>query len=217
MQGYLLATEQRLHPPLYPPLAKGGIVLAVIFLLSMSFAQSWSQATDSYFTVFTASTADALYLKEVFEILQSARQDIRKNPQLQLPEQVNLYIHPSLESFSAATGKAWYIALVADRTKASIHSQRLRVLLERQSLEQSLRHELFHLAQPDDWPRWLAEGSAMLFAAEPVTARPFDAISESELNELLLSAKSQDSLARAAATAYAWAKLYWQERDYDRR
>jgi hypothetical protein len=85
-------------------------------------------------------------------------------------------------------------------------------LLERNSLEKTLRHELFHLAQPADWPRWLAEGSAMIFAGETPGVEPLSNVSEGQLDVLLASVNSSEELARATATAYDWARDYWRAR-----
>jgi hypothetical protein len=175
-----------------------------LFLFSLSsFAQNWSAASDGFFTVQTVQSADALYLPEVFEMLQEAKKDLRaKN--LTLPEKVTVQIHPDLESFRTTTELPWYIISVADRETNTVHTQRLRILLERQTLEITLRHELFHLAQPEDWPRWRAEGEAMKFSGERPQAEPFENLSEEELNELLANPDSRETLRRAAATAYQW-------------
>jgi hypothetical protein len=176
------------------------------FYLSLSpliCAQDWSRASDAFFTVQTASSADAAYLPEVFEILQQARKDLRAQG-LTLPESVRVQIHPHLESFTTTTELPWYIISVADRETSTIHTQRLRILLERQTLELTLRHELFHLAQPEGWSRWRAEGEAMKFSGERPQAEPFENVSEEKLERLLAAPDSRETLQRAAATAYFW-------------
>lgn len=166
-------------------------------------AQGWTSARDDHFTVLTAAGEDARHLPRVFAVLQQARRDLREMG-LVLPAGVTVVIHPDLSSFQAATGAPWYVAAVANRREMRLEVQRLRVLLERRSLEPTLRHELFHLAQPDEWPRWLAEAHAMRFAGERPTAPPLPHITEDELNRLLAEAPSRELLARAAATAYLW-------------
>ncbi len=172
-------------------------------LFSFVSAQDWASASDGFFTVQTVSTADTTYLKEVFKILQEAKRDLRTEG-LTLPENVTLYIHPNLNSFTSKTELPWYIISLADRETSTIHTQRLRILLERQTLEITLRHEVFHLAQPDDWPRWRAEGKAMKFSGEKVQAEPFESVTQEELNKMLASPDSRETLQRAAATAYLW-------------
>jgi hypothetical protein len=176
------------------------------FLLSLSpfaLAQEWSSASDGFFNVQTAQGADETYLAEVFEILQEAKKDLCGEG-LTLPENVTVQIHPNLSSFTATTNVPWYVISLADRETATIHTQRLRILLERQTLDITLRHELFHLAQPDDWPRWRAEGEAMKFSGERVQGEPFENVSETELDSMLSNPDSRETLQRAAATAYMW-------------
>jgi hypothetical protein len=175
----------------------------LFFLFSFSLAQDWSSASDGFFTVQTTGVADATYLQEVFEILQEAKKDLRTEG-VTLPESVTVQIHPDLESFTTTTELPWYIISLADRETNTIHTQRLRILLERQTLDITLRHELFHLAQPDDWPRWRAEGEAMKFSGEKTQAEPFENVSEDELNNLLANPDSRETLQRATATAYLW-------------
>jgi hypothetical protein len=179
-------------------------LFSFLFLLSsFSLAQDWSTSSDGFFTVQTASSTDETYLPEVFKILQQAKKDLR-NEGLTLPENVTVQIHPDLESFTTTTDLPWYIISVADRETNIIHTQRLRILLERQTLDLTLRHELFHLAQPEDWPRWRAEGEAMKFSGERTQAEPFENVSEEMLNELLANPDSRETLQRATATAYFW-------------
>jgi hypothetical protein len=183
-----------------------GKILLFLFTFHLSlftFAQAWSTWSDGFFTVQTASSADATYLPEVFEILQEAKKDLRTE-NFTLSESVTVQIHPNLDSFITTTQLPWYIASVTNRETSTIHTQRLRVLLERQSLKVTLRHELFHLAQPSDWPRWKAEGEAMKFSGEHPQAEPFENVSEDELNNLLANPSSRETLQRAVATAYQW-------------
>jgi hypothetical protein len=177
--------------------------LLFLLALSIAFAQDWRSASDGRFTVLTASPEDTLYLPEVFAILQRAQRDLQRQG-LELPETIGVTIHPHLDSFLEATGVPWYVMATADRDRALVHGQRVRVLLERGSLEKTLRHELFHLAQPEDWPRWRAEGAAMIFAGEKPNAEPLEGINERELERILATAPSAELLAKAMATAYLW-------------
>ncbi len=179
----------------------------LLSLLGLTFAQSWQEATDGFFRVETASAADAERLEHVFDVLEQAAKDL-KDSGLPLPDAVTVRVHPTLESFQADTGLPWFVAALADRETNTLHTQRLRVLLERQSLETTLRHELFHLAQPADWPRWRAEGAAMRFAGEQPRAQPLPGLSDEQLDALLAAPPSADVLARAVATAYARVETY---------
>lgn len=119
-----------------------------------------------------ASSADRQLLPQVFEILQKARRDLTLAG-LNLPQTVTIVIHPDLKSYTSITKIPWFIIAVSNREKNRIDTQRLWILIDRGSLERTLRHELFHLAQPEGWARWKAEGAAMRFAGDkPTSAKP---------------------------------------------
>ena len=174
----------------------------LLSLLGFSCAQTWQEVGDGFFKVETASPVDAEKLEQVFTLLERAAHDL-EDLGLPLPDSVTVRVHPTLESFTGETGAPWYVAAVADRRTGALHTQRLRVLLERRSLEKTLRHELFHLAQPADWPRWRAEGTALHFAGERPQAQPLAGLSDAQLDTLLAAPGSPEVLARAVATAYA--------------
>ena len=174
----------------------------LVSVLGFTFAQTWQRATDGRFWVETASSADADGLERVFKVLEQAAGDLR-DLGLPLPDTVTVRVHPTLASFQADTGQPWFVAALADRKTGTLHTQRLRVLLERDSLEKTLRHEVFHLAQPADWSRWQAEGAALHFAGERPQAEPLPDLSDKQLDTLLAAPPSADVLARAVATAYA--------------
>ncbi|MDZ7704636.1 MAG: hypothetical protein U5L04_09175 [Trueperaceae bacterium] len=180
------------------------VVLPILLLLagSLSTANEPRVASDGHVTVITYSADDDADLPRLFAAVRQARRDLRRDWGWRLPGGVTIVVHPDLGSYSAATGMPWYVAGTADRAEQRIDLQRLRVLRERHSLEPTLRHELFHLAQPDNWPRWRAEGAAMLFAGETPQAAPFADISAAQLDDLLAAAPDREALARAAATAY---------------
>lgn len=182
-------------------------LLAMLMLMVSppALAQSWQKATDGRFVVETSSPTNRERLGEVFEVLRDAALELRQDRGWALPRTVTVRIYPTFMAYTDATRQPWYVAGTADRNTMTLHVQRLRVLLERGSLERTLRHELFHLAQPAQWPRWRAEGSAMRFAGEAPSARPFTKLNPDELDRRLAEAGSRTDLARAAATAWLWA------------
>ena len=173
-------------------------------VLTPALAQNWQTAQAPSFVVHYAGGADALHLPEVFRVMQKARQDLQSRG-LALPPTVRVVIHPNLASYTASTGLPWFVLAAAHRGQNQIDTQRLRVLLARGTLERTLRHELFHLAQPEGWPRWKAEGLAMRFALEQPLAKPLEGITEAELERLLANPPDPKTLGRAMATAYRWA------------
>jgi hypothetical protein len=193
------------NPTGYKPLAimKIAIQLILYGFMALAYAQEWQQHTDGFFVVETAAIADQEHLKDVFKIVQEAKKDLQRQP-LQLPDSVTIRIHPNLESYVNAVKLPWYIAAIANRETNLIQTQRLEVLILRNSLEKTLRHELFHLTQPEAWPRWKAEGMAMRFAGELPRAEPLVGITEERLEDLLANPPSREMLQRATATAYQW-------------
>lgn len=169
----------------------------------LALAQTWQAARAPGFVVQTASPEDARHLPEVFRVLQKARRDLIAAG-YQPPGLVRVVVHPNLKSYTASTRLPWFILAAANRNRNQIDSQRLRLLLERGMLEHTLRHELFHLAQPADWPRWKAEGMAMRFAGDKPRAKPLENIGEAELERLLINPPDQETLNRAMATAFLW-------------
>ncbi len=135
--------------------------------------------------------------------MEGARKDLfalKLNP----PERVTLVVHPTLEHFEKALDAPLFESARANRMLSRIDSQRFVALEEHGGLEQTLRHELFHLAQPANWPRWKAEGGAVRFSGERLTASPFSSISEEKLEGLLQNPPSKEMLARAMSTALQW-------------
>ncbi|GIW25973.1 hypothetical protein [Meiothermus sp.] len=179
------------------------LIAVWLVVLTPALAQNWQTAQAPGFVVRYVGRADALHLPDVFRVLQKARQDLQTMG-LSLPPIVRVVIHPNLKSYTASTRLPWFVLAAAHRSKNQIDSQRLRVLRERGTLERTLRHELFHLAQPEGWPRWKAEGMAMRFAGEQPVARPLEAITEAELERLLTNPPDRETLRRAMATAYRW-------------
>jgi len=179
------------------------LLVVLLALLGLALAQTWKTAHAPGFVVQVAAKADEKHLREVFAVLQKARRDL-KAAGYPLPPQVRVVIHPDLNSYTRATRLPWFVLAATNRPKHRIDTQRLRVVLERGGLERTLRHELFHLAQPEGWPRWKAEGLAMRFAGEEPKARPLEHIGEAELERLLAHPPDQATLNRAMATAFLW-------------
>jgi hypothetical protein len=148
----------------------------------------------------TTASADEQRLTEVFKLLEQAYADLLRMG-YQPPARVKLVVHPELKSFLGSTQLPWFVLAVADQKQSRIDMQRLNIVAEK-GLEETLRHELFHLAQPQAWPRWKAEGMAMRFAGQRPRAKPLDGLSDARLDHLLANPPSQAMLSRAMATAF---------------
>lgn len=193
----------------------------VIFVgFSLVDAQDWNQVSDGHFEILTMARADEVHLPEVFAILRDAKKDLRLTWGLVLPQDIQIYIHPTLSSYSEVTELPWSVAAIANREELQIDMQRIQVLLERNSLEKTLRHELYHLAQEEDLERWQAEGRAMIFAGELPMADTYEGIESEVLNQKLEGFVDSEGLARAnflkaTATAYQWAQRELASKEQD--
>ena len=177
--------------------------LPVLYLLLSNSSAAPQTATSAHFRIQTFSSADANYLPRAFKALEKARKDLLAL-ELNPPQGVTVIVHPTLERFQKSLKAPMFEAARANRNLARIETQRFRALEEHGGLEQTLRHELFHLAQPANWPRWKAEGSAVRFSGERLNGVPFENISENKLEALLKNPPSRAVLARAMATALEW-------------
>lgn len=142
-------------------------------------------------------------LPQVRGYLQQARRDLVARG-WELPDRVTVQVHPDLASFVRQTRAPWFVLAVANRAQARLDLQRLKVVARSGGLEATLRHELFHLAQPTSWPRWRAEGEAMRFAGQKSQVPPLNALAPAQLDQLLAQPKAPGQLARAMSTAYRW-------------
>lgn len=182
------------------------IALACAFALSTSAhagTSHWQVHDVAGVTVHHASVPGSR-LASLSNVLFMAVADLGARSELALCDGPELFIHPDLDSFVTATGLAWYHLAVADRAVCRIDMQRLPVVDRHGGVDRSLRHELFHLAQPAGWERWRAEGEAQRFAGELPDLQPLAGISPQQLDALLGSAPDQLTLGRAMATAFQW-------------
>ena len=140
-------------------------------------------------------------------LLRRAVSDLQSVASLSSCPAVSLFVHPDLASYQAAARAKWFQVAIADRQACRLDTQRLAVVAQHGGVEQTLRHELHHLAQPDGWERWRAEGEAQRFAGERPSARPFNGLSPQELEALLAAPATQEVQLRAMATAYQWVML----------
>lgn len=178
------------------------ISVPLLFLQPPSSAQ-FQTAVSAHFRIQTFSSADVKYLPRAFKALEKARKDLIAL-KLNLPGRVTVIVHPTLEQFQKTLDAPLYEAARANRKLAQIDTQRFVALEEHGGLELTLRHEIFHLAQPEGWPRWKAEGGAVRFSRERLSASPMTNISEEKLEKLLANPPSREVLARAMATAAQW-------------
>jgi hypothetical protein len=178
---------------------------AIIFaLLLIGTSQAQNISKSLHFEVETRSSADQNRLPAVFKALETAYKDL-KSRGLNPPSKVKIVIYPNLPEY-LKTGAPFFELARANRAQNRISTQRIAALETHGGLEVTLRHELFHLAQPANWPRWKAEGSAFVFSGASSNVQPLQGLNESQLEGILSSPASQEMLNRAVATAVLWVK-----------
>ena len=131
-------------------------------VVALSLGVSAQSVTRAGLTVIYRDPADRAQLARVFQVWEWAGQDLKARG-LTLPP-TTLTAARNASDFATLTGYPAHIAAVT--LKGKIYTQRLAALQSKNLLPYTLRHEVFHLAQPPDLPRWLAEGLARMFSGE---------------------------------------------------
>jgi hypothetical protein len=165
----------------------------LLLVTSIAFAAPL-EFKSGLLTVTIHDSRDEAQLATVFTAFAKARVDLAE---------IGLEVKPvRLEAFSSAnelarvTGEPAFVA--ASTRDQTIRTQRLGALKTRGLLEFTIRHEVFHTAQPLSLPRWLAEGLARRFSGEDArdSSQPsgLESVSNSKLDELLLARDSRTAL-----------------------
>jgi hypothetical protein len=145
-------------------------------------------------TVTLHDSRDQAQLSTVFKAFKKARADLTEIGLEVKP--VKLEAFSSANAFARATGEPAFVA--ASTRDQTIRTQRLGALKTRGLLEFTVRHEVFHTAQPASLPRWLAEGLARHFSGEAArdsrAATGLEAITNGQLDGLLLARGSKTTL-----------------------
>lgn len=136
---------------------------ALLLLLALGSALAAPQTvTSGGLSVTYRDPGDRAELGRVFAVWRQAGNDLRAAG-LTLPP-ARLEAASSAADFASRTGGAANLAALA--LGGTLHTQRLASLAGKGLLTFTLRHEAFHLAQPPEAPRWLAEGLARIFSGE---------------------------------------------------
>jgi hypothetical protein len=145
-------------------------------------------------TVKIQDSRDEAQLGNVFRNFKKAQADLAEIGLEVKP--VKLEAFSSADEFARATGEPSFVA--ASTQGQTIRTQRLGALKTRGLLEFTIRHEVFHTAQPTSLPRWLAEGLARHFSGEDArdSSQPsgLESVSNAQLDDLLLARGSRNAL-----------------------
>ena len=180
--------------------------LLTLLLLSGAMTascQEWQSARLAGVTVRHAGLQQH-ELDSLRRLLGGVVNDLAGQPGLDLCDGPVLTVHPDLDSYLGSTGAAWFQLAMADRAACRVDVQRLPILEDHGGVEATLRHEMFHLAQPAGMSRWRAEGEAQRFAGERPSAPVLPGVTPGVLDRLLFRPPSQTVQLRAMATALAW-------------
>ena len=183
--------------------------LLCLLSLCLGNAQAQLEVQHLNFSI-SLPTQHRDYLPLIQHTLSQASHELAQEWHLPLEHTVHLIFHENLNSYQAASGQAYFIAASSFPLEATIHFQRIPILSERRLLVSSIRHELFHMAQPPNWQRWLAEGSAVMFSGEGIVAQSNQTLSRAELNQRLTTAQSLEELEWLMGVARAYAEAYHQ-------
>lgn len=165
-------------------------------------------------TVRVAAPGDRVYVRDVTAAWTTARSDLDALG-LALPP-VTIRAAKDANDFARTTGEAWFVAAV---TKGPVvHTQRLGALDAKGTLTVTIRHELFHAAQPSTLPRWLAEGLARTFSGEsrgdPAAKTGLESVSNDALDRLLAERRDERTLKAAYVEATRRAARQVHERGW---
>lgn len=153
----------------------------------------------------------------VLALAERASVTVTQRTNWPLPAHVEIRIYPDLDSFRNATGEPGWVAAATEGRR--IQLQPASVLRSRNALEQTVRHELFHVAVESraapGLPVWFREGIVAFLAgaaaAGPGAASPADA----GLRETTDEARARRAYLEAERAAAALVKRYGEARVLD--
>jgi SpoIID/LytB domain protein len=147
--------------------------------------------SSEHFQIRYSASVERKEIESVLRTLEAAGKDMCRRLTLgsmNLPgaPTVDVTVHVSTESFTAATGQPWFAAGATRGLR--IQLQPISVLRRRRILASTLRHEYAHAVVDTIGqgraPRWLAEGLAIHFADEAAMLRRFESKNRLPLDEL---------------------------------
>jgi len=116
------------------------------------------------------------------DLVIASRDRLSRELGVPAPKQLALRFHPTVESYTRATGQTWFTA--GATVNGEMHFVPLTVLRERGTLERTVRHEIIHvLTEPmlAGRPLWVREGVASFYSGERGTDAKGSCPSDDEL------------------------------------
>lgn len=135
-------------------------------------------------------------------LLRRSRDDIARAAGVPSPQVLRVTVHPTVESFTRATGQPWYVAGASGAD--GIDLLPLTALRKAGRLDRVVRHEVAHAVIDSTLagrPLWVREGAASYFAAPAQSGVTREAAcpTDAELRRPVSPASQQDAYARAEA------------------
>jgi stage II sporulation protein D len=142
----------------------------------------------------------------LISMIRASRDDIAAQAGVDTPPHIRVTVHPTVESFSRATGQPSFVASAAQGTQIDVIP--LAFLRRQGPLDRVLRHELAHVlldARLAQRPLWVREGAARVFSAQTTVAtglpatRPRPCPTDAELRQPGSAQALRDAYERAEA------------------
>ncbi|HYU78138.1 MAG TPA: SpoIID/LytB domain-containing protein, partial [Vicinamibacterales bacterium] len=129
----------------------------------------------------TLSGPDESERGTVLQLVRRARDQLASAIAVTAPREINVTVHPSVESFARATGQPWWVSGASDDN--SIDLVPVSLLRQRGQLERAIRLEVAHVlldGRLSTRPIWVREGAASYFAGPSGAERPAKTICPSD-------------------------------------
>lgn len=156
-----------------------------------------------------------LKIKDVYEVAEITIREREKVRQIfgEIPSQISFVIFATTGDFTANTKRGWWIAGVFEREEIML--QPPLVLKKRGILKSTIIHELSHSAisiiTKENCPVWLSEGLACYMAGEEKPAKSPRPSSISNLEDVILKAKTREEEREARRTAFSAVNFFVDE------
>ena len=142
--------------------------------------------------------------QSLIALIRRSRDEVAKTTGESPPARLRVTVHPSVESFSRATGQPWWVSGATEG--ASIDLLPITILRQQGQLERTIRHEVTHAlldASLQKRPMWVREGAAAYFARPQPLMKPdrkpdrVECPTDAELSRPVSAGAQRDAYARA--------------------
>jgi SpoIID/LytB domain protein len=139
----------------------------------------------------------------VLSMVRRSRDEVAKAASVGPPPQIRVTVHPTVESFTRATGQPWFAAGATSGT--TIHLLPIAILEKQGQLDRVIRHEVAHVlldSSLSDRPLWVREGAARYFAGQAAATKassPVSCPTDQELRRAADAAAQRRAYERAEA------------------